>query len=835
MKYLKILFFVAITFIFSENIRAQIFADTIDNPFSTALTGQWIVPNGVTSIEVLCWGGGGGGGAATGQAAAAGGGGGGAFCSNTFTVVPGAIINYSVGNPGGGSITSNGGSGGASWFFNSTTLKAVGGNGGQAQLTSLGTASGAPAVTSGNIGGLVNFYGGAGGTGGYGPNGSEAGGGGGGAGALGNGSPGGGTSGGNGGLGGGGNGAWTSGVGCNCNGNVGSIPGGGGSGAQASGPQDRMGGGGGGGRIIIRYTIGGLGGRIFADTNNDCQGFGEPGLSGVRVSLDGGAKMTTTDASGNWNFSSVPPGSHLLEVDTVSLGASDCYGDTTVFVSDPNEYIDLGEMGVQTTVFCSSPSVSVFTNALRPCFNRNIMVSVCNLQSASLNYFSPEVDVQLDPNMTIISAGASYIPLGNAKYRFMLNDLTPGECSQFPITVYTACNLPPGQTYCIEASLNTTENCFLDSIGSEFFNNPNGNAFTEPCSTVFDFSNLTVRGECNGDSVHFVVRNIGNGDMSCFRPILFMQFGTVLETDSILLQSNDSVIFALPANGSTWVAQTQQHPGFQGNALPNAFVEWCGNSSNWNFGEINNYPLNDASTISDIVCSNYFAPFDPNDKRVSPMGWSDEHYTLRNQILNYNIRFQNIGTDTAFTVVVRDTIDLNLNIFTLIPGVASHPYEFNFLNGRVAEWRFENINLLDSTTNEELSHGFLTYTIAHNPSIPDNTIITNNAGIYFDYELPIITNTSFNTIVSALPTGSLISVSEIEQGAIQVFPNPTDKFFRISSNELVSVTLYNQLGAAVKRVVWVNEVDVSDLPAGLYMAKISTRKGFTVTKKIIVN
>ena len=834
MRNLKVVFLVAITFIFSETIRAQIFADTLDNPFSTALAGQWIVPNGVTSIEVLCWGGGGGGGAATGQASAAGGGGGGAFCSNTFTVAPGALVNYSVGNSGGGSITSNGGAGGPSWFFNSTTLKAVGGNGGQAQLTSFGTASGAPAVTTGNIGGIFNFYGGAGGTGGNGPNGSEAGGGGGGGGALGNGSPGGGTSGGNGGLGGGGNGAWTNGVGCNCNGSVGSIPGGGGSGAQASSPQDRIGGGGGSGRIIIRYTIGGLGGRIFADTNDDCQGTEEPGLFGVRVSLDGGAQMTTTDASGNWNFSNVPTGSHLLEVDTVSLGASDCYGDTTVFVADSNEYIDLGEMGVQTTVFCTSPSVSLFGNALRPCFVRDIFVSVCNLQNASLNLIAPEVDVQLYPNMTIASAGMSYLPLGNAKYRFMLSDLPPGECFQFPIRVLTACNTPANQTYCIEASLNTAENCFLDSIGSEFFNNSNGNAFTEPCSTVFDFSNLSVRGECNGDSVQFIVRNIGNGNMTCSRPILFMQFGTVLQVDSILLQSNDSIVFSLPANGATWVAQTQQHVGYVGNSIPNAFVEWCGNSTNWNYSEISNYPLNDASAISDIVCTNYITPFDPNDKSVSPLGWSDEHYTLRNQLLNYNIRFQNIGNDTAFTVVVRDTIDLNLNIFTLIPGVASHPFEFNFLNGRVAEWRFENIDLLDSTTNEELSHGFLTYTIAHNPSIPDNTIITNNAGIYFDYELPIITNTTFNTIVSTLPTGSINSVSELNQGTLQVYPNPTDESFRISNNELVSVILYNQLGAAVKRVVWVNEVDVLDLPAGVYVAKIVNRKGAVFTKKIVI-
>lgn len=66
-------------------------------------------------------------------------------------------------------------------------------------------------------------------------------------------------------------------------------------------------------------------------------------------------------------------------------------------------------------------------------------------------------------------------------------------------------------------------------------------------------------------------------------------------------------------------------------------------------------------TVSEIVrCS-----FDPNDKRVEPAG-SDSvfHYTELNANLKYFIRFQNCGTDTAFNVVIRDTMDLDLDLNT---------------------------------------------------------------------------------------------------------------------------------------------------------------------------
>ncbi|HPW27127.1 MAG TPA: hypothetical protein PLY31_08320, partial [Tenuifilaceae bacterium] len=52
--------------------------------------------------------------------------------------------------------------------------------------------------------------------------------------------------------------------------------------------------------------------------------------------------------------------------------------------------------------------------------------------------------------------------------------------------------------------------------------------------------------------------------------------------------------------------------------------------------------------------------FDPNDKTArTSSGWSDTLYYIDvDTWVDYTIRFQNTGTDTAFTVVVTDTIPL---------------------------------------------------------------------------------------------------------------------------------------------------------------------------------
>jgi hypothetical protein len=131
---------------------------------------------------------------------------------------------------------------------------------------------------------------------------------------------------------------------------------------------------------------------------------------------------------------------------------------------------------------------------------------------------------------------------------------------------------------------------------------------------------------------------------------------------------------------------------------------------------------------------------DPNEKLVTPEGVIFKTDTLR-----YQLNFQNVGTDTAFNIVVRDTLESNLDITTIESGASSHPYVLD-ITGRELSWTFANINLPDSTTSEPKSHGFVSFRVRPRSDAPDGADIQNRAGIYFDFNPPVITNAVHNRI-----------------------------------------------------------------------------------------
>ena len=350
-------------------------------------------------------------------------------------------------------------------------------------------------------------------------------------------------------------------------------------------------------------------------------------------------------------------------------------------------------------------------------------------------------------------ASLPYTDLGNNTFRFETGDIYPGQCVNFTLSTTVSCDAQNGQTLCMDATLYPAEDCIFDSIPSDPITNDGIGGTLDglpgPCTLPWDKSSLQVDGWCQGDSVYFSVTNtgdFGDGDMECYSPVWLTVDGVVTDTDSLQIQGGETVIYSYPASGQTFFLNAEQHPLHPGNSHPNAHVELCGDSTNWTPGVVNQFPQDDADPDVDIYCGQVTAPVDPNDKTGYPLGQTEEYYIQPNQQLQYVIRFQNVGTDTAFTVVVRDTLDIDLNIFTVTPGVASHPYTFKMYGPRVLEWTFEDIQLPDSTTNSEGSNGFLTFHVDQVPDLAPGTVINNDADIYFDFELPITTNTTVHKI-----------------------------------------------------------------------------------------
>ena len=69
---------------------------------------------------------------------------------------------------------------------------------------------------------------------------------------------------------------------------------------------------------------------------------------------------------------------------------------------------------------------------------------------------------------------------------------------------------------------------------------------------------------------------------------------------------------------------------------------------------------------------------------------------------------------------------------------------------------------------------------------------------------------------------------------ISVFPNPTQQFVHVEGIDVKEIQCYNTLGQLVKTARNSNEINVSDLPEGVYLLRITDEKGGNQTKRITV-
>jgi uncharacterized repeat protein (TIGR01451 family) len=145
-------------------------------------------------------------------------------------------------------------------------------------------------------------------------------------------------------------------------------------------------------------------------------------------------------------------------------------------------------------------------------------------------------------------------------------------------------------------------------------------------------------------------------------------------------------------------------------------------------------------------CITVVTSYDPNVKEVSPAG----SVTASQGWLYYTIHFQNTGSSYAENIYVWDTIDPNLNLSTIQVVNASAKQTMQvFSAGRAVKFNFLNIHLLDSTTNERASHGYVQYRIKLNNALAEGVNIHNKASILFDLNAPVLTNTTSSKICNA--------------------------------------------------------------------------------------
>jgi hypothetical protein len=172
--------------------------------------------------------------------------------------------------------------------------------------------------------------------------------------------------------------------------------------------------------------------------------------------------------------------------------------------------------------------------------------------------------------------------------------------------------------------------------------------------------------------------------------------------------------------------------------------------------------LTDSAGRQTITCA-----YDPNDKFVLPEGVGTHHAVPIDQDwLDYEIRFQNTGTDTAFNVLLIDRLSSDLDWSSMEVLGTSHPLTNIFIeqDGEM-NFRYAHINLPDSGTNMAGSNGYVRFRMRPLPDRPNLTEIHNSAEIYFDYNAPVITNTTLTTLVDCEAFSS--SVTQLDADLLQ--------------------------------------------------------------------
>ena len=101
--------------------------------------------------------------------------------------------------------------------------------------------------------------------------------------------------------------------------------------------------------------------------------------------------------------------------------------------------------------------------------------------------------------------------------------------------------------------------------------------------------------------------------------------------------------------------------------------------------------------------------------------------------LTFLITFRNNTGGANTDVVVKDTIDTDLDLFTLDSIGTSHSYSFS-VSGREVSWTFTGVNLPDSLTDELNSMGFAAFNIRVAAGFDPGDTIRNQGQIYFDQE-----------------------------------------------------------------------------------------------------
>ncbi len=570
---------------------------------------------------------------------------------------------------------------------------------------------------------------------------------------------------------------------------------------------------------------GNIRGNVFHDLDLDCTaGVDDLNLEDwvVQVSNDSLNFFGNTDAQGNYAIpvfvTNGNPVNYTVSITPLSSYWEPCVNDIPVTI----DYLDTlaVDFALQAVVECSLIETHISSTNFRPCDTTEIAIDYCNI--GTITSEDTYMEVELNDDLTFVTATSVPTQIMGNTYTFDLDDLAIDDCGSLMITALLACDtMLLGQASCITAHV------YPDTICPVPGENWTG-------------ALLNARYTCADGNIQFEIENVGTQSMATDLQYVIIEDAVLLREGIYNLDPDQEMLpDVVPQNGSTYTLIAQQEPGAPGAELISIGADACPNEGS---PELNEFAQYTGDPYSVTYCPIVVGSYDPNDKQAIPAGFGEDHGISANTPIEYTIRFQNTGTDTAFRVVIKDELSPFLDPSTLRPGPSSHPYEWYFEDQAVV-FHFPNIELPDSSANLAASQGFVSFRIDQDDRLPAETRIENSAGIYFDFNAPIITNTVFHTVKEFIDIINETVVVADPSLTVNIAPNPIKDGARIWVEGLSaqSTDLHLQLFDASGKLqrtmagdddgFWLQR---GNLPAGMYFFTISNEQGWLANGKLVV-
>lgn len=574
-----------------------------------------------------------------------------------------------------------------------------------------------------------------------------------------------------------------------------------------------------------RYFLG-VEGDIVVDLNNNCLvDPNESKLASTLLLFDNGVDSIyiSTDTAGHYR-AFLDTGMYNITLVAPNPYSSYCSPTQQVTIL-PNPVPQTIDFVLQNNNLCPYLEVDINAPFIRRCFPSNYSIHYCNTGTATAN--NAYIEIELDSTLTFNSSSIPLISQSGNTYRFNVGNLNTDTCGSFYINVTASCFSTLGQIHCATAHI------YPDSL----------------CLSTLP--NIHIADTCLTDTVLFVITNYG-APFPTTLPYLIIEDSVAVDTGFISLGTGQSVSILYPASGNNMyqlVLGLKDPIYYTASALTGCTSNLVGT----NLLFLPNAPQD----FVDIDCRSNIGSFDPNDKTGYPLGFSNNHYIAPNTPLDYLIRFQNTGTDTAIFITILDTISPHLDLSTLHVEGASHSYTWELMPNtpahlNVLRFTFNPIYLPDSTVNEPASHGFVKYRIEQKKDLANGTLIQNSASIYFDFNAPVKTNTTLHTICdNCIPqdiSGASVIITAINKlktnYKVVVRPNPFQASAQIEllnynhSTQNLQLEVYDLMGR-VQRIERANEqsiftIDRENLTSGIYFFKIMAGKEHLQTGRFIV-